>query len=122
MDPKDYIPDIEVVFENGVRQRMILTHYDPIPNSDLIDNSQQCNYLGHLAGDDETSVVAVTGCLNGDDVDEKMHITLLSQNSPLHKSFSLDRKGTVKLIEIRSDDEYHEYFDDRATSITNETT
>ena len=57
MDPKDNIPDIEVVFENGVRQRMILTHYNAIPNSDLIDNFQQCNYLGHLAGDDAASQV-----------------------------------------------------------------
>ena len=119
MDPKDNIPEIEVVFENGVRQRMILTHYDPIPNSDLMDKSQDCNYLGHLAGDDATSVVAVTGCLHGVDVDEKMHITLLSQNSPLHTAFTLDKKGTVELIEIQSADKIYKYIDDDAISITN---
>merc|ERR1712165_209891 len=46
------------------------------------------------------SVVAVTGCLMGDD---KMHITLLSKHSPLHKSFSLDRNGVTKHIEIQSE-------------------
>merc|ERR1719322_2018857 len=56
--------------------------------------------MGHLEGDEGNSVVAVTGCLMGDD---KMHITLLSKHSPLHKSFSLDNKGVTKHIEVESE-------------------
>ena len=48
------------------------------------------------------SVVAVTGCLTGDNLDDKMHITLLSQHSPNHKSFSVDKQGNTKHIEIES--------------------
>ena len=61
--------------------------------------------MGHLEGDEENSVVAVTGCLMGDKPDDKMHITLLSKQSPRHKSFSLDRNGNTKHIEIQSKDE-----------------
>ena len=101
-DPSVEIPEIEVTFTNGMKQKMVLKHYDAIPNSDLSDESRLCNYMGHLEGDKENSVVAVTGCLMGDNVDEKMHITLLSQHSPQHKSFSLDNNGNTKHIEIQS--------------------
>ena len=101
-DPKVDIPEIEVTFTNGVKQNMILRHYDAIPSSNDADHSRLCNYLGHLEGDEVNSTVAVTGCLIGDDQSEKMHITLLSQNSPKHKSFSVDMKGNTKLIEIES--------------------
>jgi len=108
-DPKLDIPDIEVVFPNGVKQKMILRHYDGIPNSDLADPSLLCNYLGHLEGDEMHSVVAVTGCLMRDDRDEKMHITLISENSPKHKSFSVDKNGITKPIKIQSKVESRKY-------------
>ena len=105
IDPKTDIPEIEVTFTNGVKQKMVLRHYNAIPNSDLVDPSRLCNYLGHLEGDETESTVAVTGCLMGDNRDEKMHITLLSRHSPEHKSFSMDQNGNIKHIEIKSDDE-----------------
>ena len=105
IDPRLDIPHIEVTFTNGVKQKMILRHYDAIPNSDIIDQSRICNYLGHLEGDETDSTVAVTGCLLGDNPDEKVHITLLSHHSPLHKTFSIDRKGNVKHIDIKSDED-----------------
>ena len=101
-DPKLDIPEIEVTFVNGIKQKMILRHYDAIPNSDVADKTRLCNYLGHLEGDEKHSVVAVTGCLIGDKRDVKMHITLLSQHSPNHKSFSVDKHGNSKHIEIES--------------------
>ena len=100
LDPSVDIPEIEVSFTNGLKQNLMLKHFDAIPNSDSADKSQLCNYMGHLEGDEENSVVAVTGCLMGDD---KMHITLLSKHSPLHKSFSLDKNGVTKHIEIQSE-------------------
>ena len=82
---------------------MVLRHYNAIPNSETIDRSRLCNYLGHLHGDETESNVAVTGCLLGDKPDAKIHITLLSKHSPFHKTFSLDPSGNVKHIEIQSD-------------------
>ena len=104
INPSVDIPDIEVSFTNGLRQKMVLKHFDAIPNSDSSDESRLCNYMGHLEGDEENSVVAVTGCLMGDKLDDKMHITLLSKHSINHKSFSLDKNGNTKHIEIQSED------------------
>ena len=103
-DPKVDIPEIEVTFTNGVKQNMKLRHYNALPNSELIDHSRACNYLGYLEGDETESNVAVTGCLMGQNPDEKMHISLLSKHSPFHKTFSLDGKGTVRHIEIEQSD------------------
>ena len=119
MDPKEDIPQIEVSFTNGLKQMMVLRHYNAIPNSDLMDHSRLCNYLGHLEGDKTHSTLAVTGCLNGDEDDEKMHITLFSKHSPHHRSFSLDKNGVVKHIETRSDEELIENLDERTTSLMN---
>ena len=103
IDPKLDVPEIEVTFANGIKQKMVLRHYDAIPNSDVANQTELCNYLGHLEGDEESSVVAVTGCLMGDDRDEKIYITLLSRHSPQHKSFSVDSTGNTNHIEIDSE-------------------
>ena len=87
---------------------MILRHYNALPNSETLDHSRLCNYLGHLEGDEENSRVSVTGCLMGDDPDEKMYITLFSKHSHLHKTFSLNSKGKVDHIQVQSKDEYVE--------------
>ena len=110
IDPKLDIPQIEVTFANGIKQKMILQHYNAIPNSKMMDQSRLCNYLGHLDGDERESRVAVTGCLLGDNPDEKMYITLLSKHSPNHKTFSLETNGNVQHIEIRSDEEFVGHF------------
>ena len=98
IDPRFDIPEIEVTFTNGVKQKMVLRHYNAIPNSDEIDHSRLCNYLGHLQGDELNTSVAVTGCLMGDDPDEEMHITLISQHSPNHNTFAFDKNGNTKHI------------------------
>ena len=98
IDPRTDIPEIEVTFTNGVKQKMVLRHYDAIPNSNTMDRSRLCNYLGHLEGDEVNSSVALTGCLMGGHPDEEAHITLLSLNSKRHKSFSFDRNGKTKHI------------------------
>ena len=112
-DPKIDSPEIQVTFGNGVTQRMVLDHYDAIPNADAIDQSRLCNYLGYLEGDEMNTVVAVTGCLMGNDSDKEMHITLLSPYSPTQKSFSLDKTGNTKHIEIEYEDDIMNVTDDR---------
>ena len=81
---------------------MVLRHYNAIPNSETIEHSRVCNYLGHLKDDEIESSIAITGCLMGDDTDEKIHITILSKHTPFHKTFSLDTNGNVEHIELRS--------------------
>ena len=102
-DPKTKISQIEIYFVNGMKKKMILNQYNSIPNSVNIDHSRICNYLGHLEGDKTSSTVAVTGCLFGENPDEKVDITLLSKYSPLHKTFSLDLHGNVRYIPTVSD-------------------
>ena len=99
MDPKTDIPEIEVIFTNGIKQKMVLEHYNIFPNSAFIDQSRVCNYLGYLEGDKSESNVAVTGCLMGEYPEEMMHISLLSKHSPLHKTFSIDKEGNVNHVE-----------------------
>ena len=70
LDPKVDIPEIEVTLVNGITKKIILNHHDAIPYSDLVDRSRLCNYLGHLEGDEMNSIVAVTGCLIGDEIDD----------------------------------------------------
>ena len=106
IDPKVDIPEIKVTFPNGVKRRLMLTHHDAIPNSNSIDQSRLCNYLGHVEHDEMDSVVAVTGCLIGDNQDEKMHITILSQHSPKHKTFSIDNGGKTTHIKMHPHYEY----------------
>ena len=115
IDPKFDIPEIEVTFKNGVTKKLVLNHHDAIPNSDFVDRSRLCNYLGHLEGDEMNSIVAVTGCLMGDRPDEKMYVTLLSQHSPKHKTFSVNKYGNTKHIEVKSQNEDISFLDDRPT-------
>ena len=68
---------------------------DYIPNSDTSHQSRGCNYLGHLEGDEANSAVAVTGCLMGDDLDDKMHITLLSHLNTKSTIYELDYYGNA---------------------------
>ena len=102
INPETDIPHIEVTFSNGLKQQMVLRHYNAIPNSETINRSRICNYLGYLKGDETESSIAVTGCLFDNEPDEKMHITILSKLTPFHKSFSLDSNGTVNYIPIQS--------------------
>ena len=99
ISPKTQIPDIFVTFGNGVAQKMVLYHYNPIPRSTTMDHSRLCNYIGHLKGDEKDSRVAVSGCLLTEkNKNEKVYITLLSKHSLYQKSFSLDRRGNTNVI------------------------
>ena len=73
-----------------------------MPNSKTIDRSKLCNYIGSLKKEGKKSVVAVTGCLNRMTPQNKMSITMFSENSPVHRYFSLDIDGNVHSIRPKS--------------------
>ena len=97
-DPKINVPEIGVRFANGIEDVIELEHIAIMPNSNNIDRSTLCNYMGSLENEEKKSVVAVTGCLNRNTPDQKMFITMFSENSPTHSYFSLDVDGRVKSI------------------------
>ena len=98
---------MEVTFADGYKDTLVLEHYNAFPNSENIDHTRLCNYLGHLLHEKDARV-AVTGCLDDTrNTDGKMYISLLSRRSPLQKSFSMDLNGNVKPIKItESNDAY----------------
>ena len=96
------VPDIRVRFANGVEDVLELKHVAIMPNSKNIDGSRLCNYLGSLKKEGQKSVVAVTGCLNRNTPQNKMSITMFSENSPAHSYFSLDIDGNVHSIRPKS--------------------
>ena len=97
-DPANNIPDIEVRFSNGKKDRIKLKHIRVMPHSKDLDHSKLCNYIGFLENDKDASTVAVTGCLSRTTPEEKMLITMFSNNSPFHSYFSLDVDGNVQHI------------------------
>ena len=100
IDPVTQVPEIEISFDDNDAQKLILYHYNAMPNSKAIDSSRLCNYIGYLEGDKD-SRVSVSGCLSEKGVNEKAFITLFSKDSLYQKSFSLDRYGNFK--QIKSD-------------------
>ena len=88
-DPKIDIPEMEVTFENGQKDTLVLRHYNAIPDSTNIDHTRLCNYLGYLKYEEDARV-AVTGCVDERNLEGKMNITLLSKRSPYQKSFFMD--------------------------------
>jgi len=101
-DPKSNVPVIKVRFSNGVQDFIKLEHITVMPNSKDLDSSRLCNYMGFLQGEEDKSVVAVTGCLSRKREDEKMFITMFSENSPSQSYFSLDIDGNVQSIHPKS--------------------
>ena len=100
VDPVAQVPEIEISFDDSNAQKLILYHYNAMPNSKAIDPSRLCNYIGYLEGDKD-SRVSVSGCLSEQGSNEKAFITLFSKDSLYQKSFSLDRYGNSK--QIKSD-------------------
>ena len=99
-NPMKNVPKIEVTFDDGTTDRMVLEHHNPLPDAKNWDPSTSCTYLGHMEADPLESKVAVTGCLGGGNKYNKMYITLLSKRSPYHKTFSIDEEGNVAHIKL----------------------
>ena len=79
-----------MTFPNGLQDDLELTQHKFLGSSDV-----GCNYLGRLRNDD-TSSVAVTGCL--DKVGDIMEITLLSKNN-INKMYKVDFFGNAEILE-----------------------
>ena len=99
INPKYQIPELEVTFEDGHKDTVVLEHYNAMPQSKRIDHTRLCNYLGHLRSE-EDSRVSVTGCFDNRNSEGKLYISLLSRRSPFQKSFAMDMRGNVKPIYI----------------------
>ena len=79
-----------MTFPNGVQDELKLRQYKFPGASDA-----GCNYLGRLRNDD-TSSVAVTGCL--EKAGDIMEITLLSKNN-INKMYKVDFFGNAEILE-----------------------
>ena len=82
-------PTIEVTFDNGVKDTLVLKHYRMNDRSALA-----CHYIGHLKNS-PSSKVAVTGCLNKPE--DRMEVTLISEHN-INKMFSVDFNGYADII------------------------
>ena len=76
------VPEITVAFENGNTHEMILEPFSESP----------CNFIGELKSE-PGSAVGVTGCL--ENPEDKMYITLLSDDNSLSYAYIMDYDGTV---------------------------
>ena len=76
------VPEITVAFENGNTNEMILEPFSESP----------CNFIGELKSEPGSSV-GVTGCL--ENPDDKMYITLLSDDNSLSYAYIMDYDGKV---------------------------
>ena len=72
---RNEIPEINIHFEDGSTDTLILERYYPNEESKLDrEYHKTCNYFGHLKND-EDACVAVTGCYEKEDLD----FTILSR-------------------------------------------
>ena len=76
------VPEIRVAFENGNTHEMILEPFSESP----------CNFIGELKSEPGSSV-GVTGCL--ENPEDKMYITLLSDDNSLSYAYIMDYDGKV---------------------------
>ena len=76
------VPEIKVAFENGNTHEMILEPFSESP----------CNFIGELKSEPGSSV-GVTGCL--ENPEDKMYITLLSDDNSLSYAYIMDYDGKV---------------------------
>ena len=91
------IPEIRVTFKDGKKDTFVLQHYVALPYSPNLDPTQLCNYIGFLKHE-PGSVVAVTGCLDNVNSNEKIYITMLSERSIYQKNFVIDKQGNFEPI------------------------
>ena len=85
---RDGLPSIKVVFSNGIKDDLELTHFKT--NTSI----RGCNYLGKLRNHPLSSV-AVTGCMNkpGDIIE----VTLISEHN-VNQMFAVDFYGNAEII------------------------
>ena len=100
------IPDVEVTFRNGQKDKFVLYHHAALPHSTNIDQTQICSYLGYLENE-LNATVGLTGCLDERNEEGKIYITMLSSRSRYQKSFSVDFNGSVlPLYRVEQDNEH----------------
>ncbi len=86
-------PTVDITFVNGIKDTLILHRHF---TGDVMRRSGKmtCNFLGHLKNEPE-ACVALTGCPG----EEKVSITLFSNNNHNHFMYEWHQDGTVEGID-----------------------
>ena len=79
-----------MTFENGYTDTFVLDNFY-FAEEDKLNRKENCDYIGHLAGDLNTCV-AVTGCAGS----EPLEITMIGEQGGLYR---LDLNGLVSVIQ-----------------------
>ena len=87
----DGTPTIDVTFDDGYTDTLILDHYY-FSDEDRLIRSENCDFIGHLAND-QTACVAVTGCIGSEEVD----ITIMGDRGGLYQ---IGLTGNVSAVEV----------------------
>ena len=83
-------PTIDVTFDDGYTDTFVLDNFY-FAEEDKLARKENCDYIGHLAGDLNTCV-AVTGCAGSEDLE----ITIIGERGGLYR---MDLNGLVSLVE-----------------------
>ena len=106
-NPLRDIPEVEITFKDGKKDKFVLSHHVALPHSRSMDPLLTCSYLGHLENEIDATV-SLTGCLDENNVERKIYITILSIRSRYEKSFSIDFDGNVVQIKREKESEEKE--------------
>ena len=79
-----------MTFENGYTDTFVLDNFY-FAEEDKLNRKENCDYIGHLAGDFNTCV-AVTGCIGSD----PLEITMIGDQGGLYR---MDLNGLVSIIQ-----------------------
>lgn len=86
------IPKIEITFPNGHVDKMILQRFYS-NEAERQDRKLTCNFIGHLEKE-STACVAVTGCLDQDDLE----MTVMSKHAGPNSMIVLRKDNTIEII------------------------
>ena len=87
------IPSIDITFNNGVKDSMVLERFYPTKKSRM-ERRSTCNYFGHLKNEKSASV-SVTGCWGRDD----LCFTINSIYSGRSNMYILHKNGYLDMVE-----------------------
>ena len=85
-------PSVSVEFSDGYKDTLILDKFFG-NDYDRMENKEHCNYIGHLAIEQE-ACVAMTGCVGEEDVE----FTILSSHAKESSLFKWNKDGNVEVI------------------------
>ena len=88
-------PKINVKFQNGVSDTLILSISERDRDLTLRTGVEECRYFGHLENEPDACVV-VTGCSGLEDLE----FTILSKNVQGSPAFLWTKDGSVEIVDL----------------------